>query len=188
MSGLDDGPQQADPVHLVPVYVVTGGRTTPTRNTLQPETLLRTVTDRPSAGPPTPVGTNTADSGALDSGVSDSGALDSGERVPGPSSPRPPLAGPALTGSGLTGPALPGSPLQLGRGLPVTASREQIALLVLCQRQLSVAEVAARLQRPVSVVTVLAADLIDSGLLRFRSPVRVDRRILEEILDGLRAL
>ncbi|MBO2461527.1 DUF742 domain-containing protein [Actinomadura violacea] len=184
MSGLDDSPPPAEPVHLVPVYVVTGGRTTPTRNTLQPETLLRTVTDRPSAGPSAPAGANTADPGALDPD-----ALDSGERAPGPSSPRPPLAGSALTGSALTGSAF--SPLSAsppGRGLPVTASREQIALLVLCQRQLSVAEVAARLQRPVSVVTVLAADLIDSGLLRFRSPVTVDRRILEEILDGLRAL
>lgn len=57
---------------------------------------------------------------------------------------------------------------------------------------LSVAEVAGHLALPVSVTKVLVADLMDSGHLVTRAPyVPVDPasdiRILEEVLDGLRA-
>ncbi|TDC81845.1 DUF742 domain-containing protein [Actinomadura sp. 7K507] len=126
-----------EPDPVVPVYVITHGRAAPTRNTLQPETLLLA-----------------ADPGA-------DGHPDGGR-------------------SSLRGP---------DRALPVTATREQVALLRLCQVQLSVAEVAAYLRLPVSAVTVVAADLIDGGHLIFRAPAsRTDLEILKEVLDGLRNL
>lgn len=56
---------------------------------------------------------------------------------------------------------------------------------------LSLAEVAGRLSLPVSVTKVLVADLMDSGHIVTRAPVPAarpsDARILQEVLDGLRA-
>ncbi len=74
--------------------------------------------------------------------------------------------------------------------LPVTAGRQEIALLRLCGGLLSVAEAAAHLDLPVSVVKVLASDLMDSGHLRTRSRVSSapDLALLEEVLSGLRGL
>lgn len=102
-------------------YVLTGGRTVPTRNTIRPETLV--------------------------------------------------VAAP-------------------GRPLPVSASRTERALLGMCRRLLSLAEAAAHLELPVSVVVVVASDLVDSGHLAVRTPagVPVSRNILQELLDGLRKL
>lgn len=57
---------------------------------------------------------------------------------------------------------------------------------------LSLAEAAAHLRLPVSVVKVLVADLVDAGHLRARAPIPdaelPDRQILEKVLDGLRTL
>ncbi|MFF8883543.1 DUF742 domain-containing protein [Streptomyces flaveolus] len=57
---------------------------------------------------------------------------------------------------------------------------------------LSVAEVAAHLDLPVSVVKVLLSDLVDSGHMTARAPVPraelPEARVLQEVLDGLRAL
>ena len=76
--------------------------------------------------------------------------------------------------------------------VPMAASREQRALLRMCRRLLSVAEAAAHLGLPVSVVTVVASDLVDAGRLVARSGVpaagRPDRKLLQEVLDGLRRL
>jgi hypothetical protein len=74
--------------------------------------------------------------------------------------------------------------------LPVTASRQEIALLRMCRGLLSVAEAAAHLGLPVSVVKVLASDLMDSGHLQTRSRTRAepDAALLEEVLSGLRDL
>ncbi|MDX3613335.1 DUF742 domain-containing protein [Streptomyces europaeiscabiei] len=56
---------------------------------------------------------------------------------------------------------------------------------------LSLAEVAGRLLLPVSVTKVLVADLMDSGHIVTRAPIPAarpsDARILQEVLDGLRA-
>jgi hypothetical protein len=105
-------------------YVITGGRSRPSRNTIRPETLLVLAdADRP---------------------------------------------------------------------LPATASREERALLRMCQRLLSLAEAAVHLELPVSVVSVLASDLVDAGYLAARSGVPraelPDRVVLQEVLDGLRRL
>ncbi|HLH59235.1 MAG TPA: DUF742 domain-containing protein [Streptosporangiaceae bacterium] len=77
-----------------------------------------------------------------------------------------------------------------GRSLPVSASREERALLGICRRLLSLAEAAVHLDLPVSVVVVVASDLVDSGYLSVRSPAppAVSRAVLEELLNGLRKL
>ncbi len=119
--------------HPVRPYVITGGRTRPTRNTIRPETLLI--------------------------------AADSGEQ------------------------------------LPVSATTEQRALLQMCRRLLSLVEAAAHLRLPVSVVSVVASDLVDAGFLTLRSgggearpaagqhgAPAPDRGLLREVLDGLRRL
>ena len=84
----------------------------------------------------------------------------------------------------------------------VTAARTQLAglspekrrVMALCQGgALSVAEVSAHLDLPVSVTKVLLSDLVDSGhiVLVTRAsaaePELPDDRLLREVLDGLRA-
>jgi hypothetical protein len=62
----------------------------------------------------------------------------------------------------------------------------------LCQDPLSVAELAARLDRPIGTVRVLLGDLLDRGLIRTRSSVPAaalpTERVFKAVLDGLRAL
>lgn len=81
----------------------------------------------------------------------------------------------------------------------VTAAREPapgagpdaVRVLGVCRRgALSLAEVAAYLDLPPSVVKIVAADLLDSGHLVSPTPVEVvpDVALLEEVLNGLRAL
>ncbi|WP_149182690.1 DUF742 domain-containing protein [Streptomyces sp. TRM49041] len=69
---------------------------------------------------------------------------------------------------------------------------EAMVILSLCQGLLSVAEVAAHLRQPITVVKVLLADLIDAGLILARPPIPVadhpDKALLREVLDGLRRL
>ena len=76
--------------------------------------------------------------------------------------------------------------------LPVGASRQERALLAMFRGLLSLVEAAARLKLPVSVVRVLASDLVDSGHLTARagSPQTTspDTHLLLEVLDGLRNL
>lgn len=64
-------------------------------------------------------------------------------------------------------------------------------VLGVCRRgALSLAEIAAYLDLPPSVVKIVAADLLDSGHLVSPTPVEVvpDAALLEEVLNGLRAL
>jgi hypothetical protein len=92
-----------------------------------------------------------------------------------------------------------------GKQLPVSASTEERALLDMCHRLLSLVEAAVHLDLPVSVVSVVASDMIDTGYLKVRgnngeSPpgsapaagesaaTRPDRKLLQEVLDGLRKL
>ncbi|MEW2547850.1 DUF742 domain-containing protein [Streptomyces sp. NPDC047002] len=76
--------------------------------------------------------------------------------------------------------------------LPVSAAREERALVRMCERLLSLVEAAAHLALPVSLVKVLASDLVDSGHLTARSgvpqAVLPDPKLLQEVLDGLRRL
>lgn len=77
-----------------------------------------------------------------------------------------------------------------GRPAPATATRQQRDLVRLCRGTLALAEVAAYLALPVSLVAVLVSDLVDSGHLTIRSNhqahVLPGRDILEKVLDGLR--
>ncbi|WP_338675423.1 DUF742 domain-containing protein [Streptomyces sp. SCSIO 30461] len=98
-----------------------------------------------------------------------------------------------------------------GRAHPSRGTLDLVTLLIASERQslaglglekrritelcgpgaLSVAEVAGHLSLPVSVTKVLVADLLDSGHIVTLAPVPValpsDARILQEVLDGLRA-
>ncbi|WP_165990153.1 DUF742 domain-containing protein [Streptomyces sp. YIM 98790] len=79
-------------------------------------------------------------------------------------------------------------------GEPLTGlSPEKRRLVELCRPgSLSVAEVAVHLELPASVTKVLVADLMDSGHIVTRTPIPTarpsDGRVLQEVLDGLRAL
>jgi hypothetical protein len=81
----------------------------------------------------------------------------------------------------------------------LTLSPEQAGILRLCwDTLLSVAEIAARSNLPLSVVRILLADLHDGGHIRVTRPmapgqsgqpgVSQDDPILREVLNGLRAL
>ncbi|HEY2700979.1 MAG TPA: DUF742 domain-containing protein [Pseudonocardiaceae bacterium] len=69
---------------------------------------------------------------------------------------------------------------------------EHIAILELCIRPQSVAELAAYVNLPLMVVKVLIGDLIERGDVVIDSPARIteppDRDILQAVLDGIRAL
>ncbi|GAA3759366.1 putative ArsR family transcriptional regulator [Spinactinospora alkalitolerans] len=69
---------------------------------------------------------------------------------------------------------------------------EQVSILELCRRPLSVAEVSAHLDVPVAVVKVLLSDLIGRGYVLARAPYTtqspVSRDILQAVLDGIQRL
>jgi Protein of unknown function (DUF742) len=71
---------------------------------------------------------------------------------------------------------------------------EPAAIVRLCQRPHSVAEISARLALPVGVVRVLVADLLADGYVAVHLPLdpraehAVDRVLLERVLAGLEAL
>lgn len=71
-------------------------------------------------------------------------------------------------------------------------SPEQRSIIRMCQRPLSVAEIAAYLDLPLTVVRVTLGDLLHLQLISVRQPqpahVRLSNETLEALLDGLRAL
>ncbi|MET8974416.1 DUF742 domain-containing protein [Streptomyces sp. NPDC004539] len=75
------------------------------------------------------------------------------------------------------------------RGLP-----ELAAIIELCRRMRTVAEIAALLRMPLGVVRVLLSDLADQGKIRVygtgtaHGTGRPDRALLERVLSGLRRL
>ncbi|MFH8365605.1 DUF742 domain-containing protein [Streptomyces sp. NPDC018031] len=66
------------------------------------------------------------------------------------------------------------------------------AIVELCRRMRSVAEISALLKIPLGVVRVLLSDLADQGKIRVygtgRGPGQPDRALLERVLSGLRSL
>jgi len=72
------------------------------------------------------------------------------------------------------------------------SSPEHRRLLALCEQQITVADLAADTALPVGVVRVLIADLTLQGavtVVRQRpTDQRSEKNVLQEILDGLRAL
>ena len=80
---------------------------------------------------------------------------------------------------------------------PVGSVREPLnpehsAILRLCQRPQSVAEVSAHLDLPVGIVRVLLGDLLDRGLILARGPnasaAQPSQRVLKAVINGLRSL
>jgi Protein of unknown function (DUF742) len=69
---------------------------------------------------------------------------------------------------------------------------EHAAIIRLCQRPLSVAEVSAYLDLPLGIVRVLLGDLLDRGLILARGPQpetpATSQRILKAVINGLRSL
>lgn len=71
---------------------------------------------------------------------------------------------------------------------------EMQAIVELCRRMRSVAEIAALLRMPLGVVRVLLSDLADQGRIRVygtgreTASERPDRVLLERVLSGLRRL
>lgn len=71
---------------------------------------------------------------------------------------------------------------------------ERRHIVVICQRPLSVAEIASSLKVPIGVARVLIGDLVAEGfvIVHDDDPLRVQglpsREILERIRDGVRAL
>jgi Protein of unknown function (DUF742) len=86
-----------------------------------------------------------------------------------------------LTKGSFTGPQ--------GRVMP-----EMRAIVELCRRMRTVAEIAALLKMPLGVVRVLLSDLADQGKIRVygtgtgHGTGRPDRALLERVLSGLRRL
>ncbi|MEJ8635436.1 DUF742 domain-containing protein [Streptomyces sp. NPDC006475] len=72
---------------------------------------------------------------------------------------------------------------------PASLQPEHHMILAHCQGLLSVAEVAAHLGQPPSVVQVLLSDLVEWGLIVVRPPVppaeRTDVTMLRKVLHGL---
>jgi hypothetical protein len=76
---------------------------------------------------------------------------------------------------------------------PVTAVRcqpEHSRILRLCAEPVAVAELAARLDLPVSVVVILLCDLLEAGRITVRPPRLVSRTtpdldLLQKVRDGL---
>jgi uncharacterized protein DUF742 len=75
---------------------------------------------------------------------------------------------------------------------PATMTPEHRRILRLCEKQITVADIAADTALPVGVVRVLLGDLVAQGavtVVRKRPPgQRTGNDVLQEILNGLRAL
>ncbi|HKT01006.1 MAG TPA: DUF742 domain-containing protein [Rugosimonospora sp.] len=69
---------------------------------------------------------------------------------------------------------------------PLRFERRQI--VELCQRPLSVAEIAVRLRVPLGVTRVLVADLVTEGFVSFTQTAELPIDVLERIRDRVRAL
>ena len=74
----------------------------------------------------------------------------------------------------------------------VNVDPEYTHILRICRRPVSIAEVSGTLNLPLVVVKVLLSDLIDWGLIIFRSPPRTSdipqMELLQAVLDGIRKL
>ncbi|AXK31907.1 DUF742 domain-containing protein [Streptomyces armeniacus] len=83
--------------------------------------------------------------------------------------------------------------LIVARGRPERATQpEHTAILRMCARPLSVAEISAYMGLPASTVTVLLTDLVNGGHVETRAPVPAaqlpDAKLLEAVMNGLRRL
>lgn len=118
--------------------------------------------------------------------------------TPGPEPRLPRVVRPYVLTGGRTKPAGPTLAFDATvRTTPRAASRpgpdtpEATRILELCEAPTSLAELAGRLTLPVGVVRVLVGDLRALGAVAIQQPVpdtATDARLLERLLDGIRAL
>ncbi|MBE3002214.1 DUF742 domain-containing protein [Nocardiopsis sp. HNM0947] len=110
-----------------------------------------------------------------------------------------PLVRPYTMTKGRTRPGTDGGRLDLITLVVTVADREDRArepeheaILRLCRKPVSVAEVSARLDVPLTVVRVLLSDLLVEGDLRTRAAAPVtklpEKKVLQAVLDGIRRL
>ncbi|WP_055697536.1 DUF742 domain-containing protein [Streptomyces silaceus] len=82
--------------------------------------------------------------------------------------------------------------LELPKGSLAKVMPEMRAIVEICRRMRTVAEIAALLKMPLGVVRVLLSDLADQGKIRVygtgHGPGQPDRALLERVLSGLRRL
>ncbi|QIB43600.1 DUF742 domain-containing protein [Streptomyces aureoverticillatus] len=83
---------------------------------------------------------------------------------------------------------------ELGKGDPLSTRvmPEMRAIVEICRRMRTVAEISALLKMPLGVVRVLLSDLADQGKIRVygtgHGPGQPNRALLERVLSGLRRL
>ena len=78
-------------------------------------------------------------------------------------------------------------------GFDVGLEPEHLAIIEMCQRPLSVAELSAYLDLPVGIVRVMLGDLLERGLILARGPQAAaqggpSERVLKAVISGLRSL
>ncbi|WP_322974297.1 DUF742 domain-containing protein [Actinacidiphila epipremni] len=78
-------------------------------------------------------------------------------------------------------------------GVPRGLEPEHLVILRMCTgAPLSVAEISARLDLPVTVTKVLLGDLLDMGAVHTRAPIALaeapEIHLLQAVLDGIRKL
>ena len=75
---------------------------------------------------------------------------------------------------------------------PSSLAPEHVGVLQLARAATTVADIASDVDLPLGVVRIILADLRELGLVAISTPVamaeRIDKRILREVLNGLRAL
>ncbi len=76
--------------------------------------------------------------------------------------------------------------------MPDDRMPEMPAIVEVCRRMRTIAEISALLKLPLGVVRVLVSDLADQGRIRVygtgHGPGRPERALLERVLSGLRRL
>jgi Protein of unknown function (DUF742) len=79
---------------------------------------------------------------------------------------------------------------RIGGPVPATVPSEQVAILELAEKPISVAELAAELQLVIGVVAVLINDLLDADLLEVfgSDPDDIELGMLDRIADKIRAM
>ncbi|GAB3212228.1 Protein of unknown function [Marinactinospora thermotolerans DSM 45154] len=129
------------------------------------------------------------------------GADEGAEPQPGDSLPDA-AAGPLVRPYTMTGGRTRPGSIELDLISVVVAARQHVeqgtlepeheAILQLCRRPLSVAEISAHLDIPLTVIKVLLGDLISRGAVLARAPLPTAQppqmNVLQAVLDGIRRL
>jgi Protein of unknown function (DUF742) len=76
----------------------------------------------------------------------------------------------------------------VSRSIAASLEPECVQILFKCQQPRSIAEMAAELGLPLSVVKILIGDLIDKQLVMFRSAVTPDVQVLQAVINGIRRI